>query len=265
MLYRAARWWYSPILCGALGSAVSMTARKLGNPVSPSLAAALLVTAICAAISLILILGVSRVFRARKNRREALAAANRADNQRLRDAVNGRYTGKQKAPEPTIAEKQGAVMAAVLQNIADASSQQRTAATKTLLEDANALRQSNTPLRRPTPTPAEVRRRAESLAKRSPSRSAYRPSSGYTPHFPSVVLTDASTTASREDDRRASEAASDAMLGAVAMSVAMDSFTAPSYTPSESSYSSPSPSYDSSPSSSYDGGGSFGGGDSGSF
>ncbi|ALY09566.1 hypothetical protein LAROYE_39 [Arthrobacter phage Laroye] len=263
MLYRAARWWYSPILCGALGSAVSMTARKLGNPVSPSLAAALLVTAICAAISLILILGVTRVFKRRKDRRVAALKAERDAARRVMDEVNGRYPRRQTHPDgPTFAEA-GAALSAVTQNIADASSQQRTATAKTLLEDANALRQSNTPLRRPTPTPAEVRRRAESLSKRTPplprSRGSYtapRSSSGY---MPGIMYTpDVDSSNARRND-----AMSDAVAGAVLAATAMDAIVStPSYDPSPS-YSSPS--YDSGSSSSYDGGGSFGGGDSGSF
>ncbi|ASR83622.1 hypothetical protein SEA_LISARA_38 [Arthrobacter phage LiSara] len=263
MLYRAARWWYSPILCGALGSAVSMTARKLGNPVSPSLAAALFVTAICAAISLLLIVLVTRTVKSRRARRAEAAAAERRAAQRIRDEVNGRYPVKR---EPSNLEKRQSIITALATTAHAASAAMRAeegAARRDAMQGiADALSTANAPLRRPTPTPAEVRRRAESLAKRTPQRTAYRPSSGYTPHFPSVILTDAPDDSS---SRRRDDAVADATLGAAAMVVAMESYTAPSYTPDPSpSYSSPSPSYDSSPSS-YDGGGSFGGGDSGSF
>ncbi|ASR84131.1 hypothetical protein SEA_WHEELBITE_38 [Arthrobacter phage Wheelbite] len=228
---------------------------------SPSLAAALFVTAICAAISLLLIVLVTRTVKSRRARRAEAAAAERRAAQRVRDEVNGRY------PKPSLVQDRlSALQQAIVNGAAQSMADSKTAMTRTLLEDANAVRQANAPLRRPTPTPAEVRRRAESLSKRTPQRTAYRPSSGHAPHSPSVILTDAPDDTS---SRRRDEAVNDAMVSAVVAATAMDAIVStPSYDPSPSYDSSPSyssPSYDSGSSSSYDGGGSFGGGDSGSF
>ncbi|ASR83916.1 hypothetical protein SEA_SHROOMS_35 [Arthrobacter phage Shrooms] len=258
MLYRIARWWYSPILCGALGSASSLTLRKIGHPVSPSFATALLVVVVCAAIALLLIALVHRTFKARSARLKAVAANLARAEQRARDKVAARY------PKPSAADARQ--LRDDMQAIADAVSQhQRTSpVVPTRSYSPNPVLNNTTV--RATPRPNRGTRPTRNVGYRP----AVLTSDTARPYGYGVDPVDYSD---RDRQSREREALADAAVSAVVAATTMDAImSTQSYSAPEPSYSAPDTSSWSSPSSSYDGGssssfdsGSFGGGDSGSF
>ncbi|ATW59913.1 hypothetical protein SEA_WALTZ_36 [Arthrobacter phage Waltz] len=270
LIARIARWWYCPILCGALGSASSLTLRKIGHPVSPALATALVVVAVCAAIALLLILLVSRAFKARSARLKAVAADLARAEQRARDKVAARYP----KPSQSNAARLTATRDAILK--AGATFPEKTSITEAV---AQAKRTPIVPLNS-APNPSLNR---GPRPTRNVGYQRTRPYYGVGPmdYAERQRLSDdadrqrATLNAEREDrQRRESDAREDALSSAILAATAMDAIiSAPSYSaPDTSGWSSPSSSYDSGSSSSYDGGssssfdsGSFSGGDSGSF